>query len=80
MDEVWDAEEVVFEHRGTVYRISQHAPRHWFVYEGERHVGEVEHAVGPGYLSHTPGQSFPYDLSQSEDWHTALEYLLDNSA
>jgi hypothetical protein len=80
MNETWDAEDVAFERGGRLYRVTQQEREHWFVYEDELHIGEVERANGPGYMSHTLGQPLPYDLSQSENWHVALFYLIDHPA
>jgi hypothetical protein len=86
MEDGPEAAEGVYEYAGKTYRLDERESEKWFVYEGEHYLGVVEQASGPVtregpvYVAHAAGDEDLPDVEPTDDWHLALEYLIDNSA
>jgi hypothetical protein len=86
MEEGPEQAEGTYKHAGTTYRLEERENERWRVYDGERCLGVVEVATGapsregPVYVAHVAGDEELPDVEPTDDWHLALEYLIDNSA
>ena len=56
------------------------------MFDGDLYLGIVEQTAiepsreGPLYVAHAAGDEELPDVEPTDDWHLALEYLIDNSA
>jgi hypothetical protein len=77
-----------YEYHEKKYRLEEHEHEKWFVYDGERHLGDIEHTVSPAegaesaYVWHSADAADSSDRAEAEPmegWRVALEYLIDHS-
>ena len=74
-----------YEYHEKKYRIEELDHEKWFVYDGERHLGDIEHAASradpdaPLYVWHAAGSTDRAETEPMEGWRLALEYLIDHS-
>jgi len=75
-----------YEYRAKSYRIEEHDHERWFVYDGEHHLGVVEHPTDPDghesplYVGHAAGSADRAEAEPPDGWRHAIEYLIDHSA
>jgi hypothetical protein len=74
-----------FEYNEKKYRVEEEEPERWFVYDGERHIGDIEHTADPDgqdaslYVCHAAEGDEGDEAEPMEGWRVALEYLIDHS-
>jgi len=74
-----------YEYHEKTYRVEEEEPERWFVYDGERHLGDIEHTADPAgretplYICHAAEDADRAETEPMEGWRVALEYLIDHS-
>jgi hypothetical protein len=74
-----------FEYHEKRYRVEEAEPERWFVYDGERHIGDIEHTADPVghdsplYVCHAADSTDRAETGPIKGWRVALEYLIDHS-
>ena len=74
-----------FEYHEKRYRVEEEEPERWFVYDGERHIGDIEHTADLAgrdaslYICHAADSTDRAEAEPMEGWRVALEYLIDHS-
>jgi hypothetical protein len=86
MDDGPESADGTYEYGAKTYRLEERESEVWSVYDGDRYLGIVERAdttparEGPVYVAHAAGDEELPDIEPTDDWHLALEYLIDNTA
>jgi hypothetical protein len=74
-----------FAYAGKTYRLEERDSEVWRVYDGDQYLGDVIAVTGisdrggPTYLARCDGDDAVEGAPTTDDWRSALEYLIDQS-
>jgi hypothetical protein len=75
-----------YEYSGKTYRLDEADSEVWSVYDGDTYLGvvrvagPVEGEPGPHYVAKLVGEEHDPDTDVTDDWRSALEWLLDQTS